>query len=121
MFSQLGVYLPVTHKFLDANGEVTLNILEAKSLQFDFDIGDEIVQTLANIDLDLGIPLLSLKGQMEPTLTVDWNLHFGFGVDLDKGFYFVSKFDEEAGEPGELLDSRGELKSRPGQRSGLRG
>src|SRR5262249_41515210 len=94
VFGSFDVYVPVTHKFLKADGTTTTNVLEAKALQFDFDLGDEIIQTLANVDLNLGIPLLALKGKMEPRLKVDWNLHFGFGVDLDKGFYFVSKFDD---------------------------
>jgi hypothetical protein len=63
---------------------------------------------LADINLNLPIPLLSLEGEMEPTIVVDWNLHFGFGIDLDKGFYFVSRFDKEADDP-DGTPGKGEL------------
>jgi Ca2+-binding RTX toxin-like protein len=81
------------YKFLDANGNV-VPALDAKALQFDFDLGGMITKTLANLNLNVPIPILSLKGQMSPTVEVAWNLHFGFGIDLDKGFYFVSKYDD---------------------------
>lgn len=97
IFGGLGILqTPGTNfaKFLKEDGTPTTNVMEAKALQFDFDIGTQIIQTLANVNLDVGIPLLSLGGEMEPTVTVEWGLHLGFGVDLDKGFYFVSKHDD---------------------------
>jgi hypothetical protein len=44
---------------------------------------------------------------MDPTITVGWGLHFGFGIDLDKGFYFVSKWDD----PDETGDDNPERRS----------
>ncbi|HSB85601.1 MAG TPA: hypothetical protein VLD86_04800, partial [Ilumatobacteraceae bacterium] len=99
VFSGLPFFGGLHHQFLDANGD-PIDVLHAKSLQFDFDLGDTIGPlTLADADLDLGIPLLSLEGHIAPRLTMTWHLHFGFGVDLDKGFYFVSDFDKEASAP----------------------
>ncbi|MHC1764379.1 MAG: beta strand repeat-containing protein [Verrucomicrobiia bacterium] len=81
------------YRFLDENGNET-GVLDAKALQFDFDLGDTITKTLAKLNLNVPIPLLGISGQMDPTITVAWNLHFGFGIDLDKGFYFVSRYDK---------------------------
>ena len=59
-------------------------------LQFDFDLGDSVTFKANEIDFDLGIPALGIEAEFTPTVTLSWNLHIGFGVDQNLGFYFVA-------------------------------
>jgi hypothetical protein len=63
VFTALGILdtSPV-HQFLDADGNPT-SVFDAKALQFDFDLGNEITEELADINLNLPIPILSLSGR----------------------------------------------------------
>ena len=85
--------------------------LEFDALQFDFDIGkiftcdDAPPCNLPEIEFDLGIPVLGIEGRFQPRFTFDWNLHFGFGVDDDLGFYFVTDF----GNPGDMDRTNDEM------------
>jgi Ca2+-binding RTX toxin-like protein len=77
-------------KFLKADGSPG-NFLTGQSLQFDFDIGKTFAVDLGDpILIALGIPALGLRGMIDPKITMSFNLHFGFGIDLKKGFYFVA-------------------------------
>jgi len=81
--------------FLNASGgEVPLLVAEA--IQFDFDIGKSVSFMADEIGFDLGIPALGLEAGFEPRVTIDYNLHFGFGIDEDLGFYFATDFDDPA-------------------------
>jgi len=85
--------------FLDELGNPT-NILSAQALQIEFDIGGtKNLSPDEAISRDLGIPALGLSFNILPNLMLEWNLHFGFGVDATKGFYFVSHYDKEANDP----------------------
>ena len=41
------------------------------------------------------IPLLGISADFQPTITVEFNLNFGFGVDEDLGFYFDTSSPQE--------------------------
>ena len=56
--------------------------------------------TLPTINLDLGIPALGLNASFTPQVTLSANLNFGFGVDENTGFYFVT----DGGTPGITAD-----------------
>ena len=45
-----------------------------------------------NIDLNLGLPGLGLETNGGVSISLDWNLQFGFGVSQENGFYFI--FDD---------------------------
>ncbi|RMG89643.1 MAG: calcium-binding protein, partial [Chloroflexi bacterium] len=48
--------------------------------------------TLPTLDFDLGIPGLGFDIEnLSAVVTFDWNLFFGFGVNLDDGFYFLTE------------------------------
>ena len=67
----------------------------ATALQLEFDIGGSIEIDLGMLDLDLGIPALGLDITANPVITLVWSLHVGFGVDIERGFYFVSNYDAD--------------------------
>src|SRR5262249_32298276 len=71
-----------------------IDLNQAKSLQFEFDLGQLKEITLAALNFDLGIPGFGLTGSITPTLDFAWHLHVGFGVNLDQGFYFLTKYDD---------------------------
>src|SRR5207248_617435 len=77
-------------RLLNADGTVG-NIFTARSAQFDFTLGHAWSFTAAPIDLDLGIPALGIQARFIPQLNIAFQLHFGFGVSLDDGFYFVTQ------------------------------
>ncbi|MGP0628314.1 LEPR-XLL domain-containing protein [Nitrospina sp. 32_T5] len=72
----------------------SLSNLSEDFIQFDFKLGDSFTQAL-DIAFDFGIPGLGLEADFTPTITLDWNLDFGFGLDETKGFYFVSSDPDE--------------------------
>src|SRR5262249_3477542 len=71
-----------------------IDLNQAKSLQFEFDLGQLKEIPLAALNFDLGIPGFGLSGSITPTLDFAWHLHVGFGVNLDQGFYFLTKYDD---------------------------
>lgn len=72
----------------------SLSNLSEDFIQFDFRLGDSFTQAL-DIAFDFGIPGLGLEADFTPTITLDWNLDFGFGLDETKGFYFVTSDPDE--------------------------
>ena len=91
----------IADMFLDADGNPT-DFLSAEALQIEFDLGDTINLSPDDpIVLDLGIPALGLDAELQPNLILEWNLHFGFGIDLDNGFYFVSHYDDPSNGAGQ--------------------
>jgi hypothetical protein len=58
--------------------------------QFDLMLGDTIPIASTNIKFDLGIPALNISADLHPEISLNWGLHFGFGIDDLKGFYFVA-------------------------------
>lgn len=80
--------------FTDGSGN-PLTLFNAKGLQIDFDLGDNYSFTTGEIDFDLGIPALGLSGRLTPTVTIDWGMHFGFGVHESLGFYFAADHNPE--------------------------
>ncbi|HXV76086.1 MAG TPA: calcium-binding protein, partial [Candidatus Polarisedimenticolaceae bacterium] len=84
-------------RFLDDTGDPStdedgdpVTFLSATALQFDFDIGKEFSFQTPEIVLDLGVPAFGLSANLRPRVNIDFNLHFGFGVHEDLGFYFVA-------------------------------
>ena len=73
-----------------------VNIFNASEIEFDVHLGKTFVYTAPTIDLDLGIPALGLQARFTPQITLNFGLNFGFGVDTDTGFYFVT----DGGTPG---------------------
>lgn len=58
-------------------------------------IGQNLVDTGADIGFDIGIPGLGLKSEGEIRLDIDWELDFGFGLSGKDGFFFfISDQDE---------------------------
>jgi Ca2+-binding RTX toxin-like protein len=64
-------------------------------LQFDFDLEWSKTISAAPIKFDLGIPVLGIEGELQPNVTINFALHFGFGVHEDHGLYFVTDADPE--------------------------
>ena len=93
----------VLFRYFDAEGEEVDTFFNATALQLDFDIGKTFSFSTPPIDIDLGIPALGIEAQLQPEITIDFNLHIGFGVDTSKGFYFVTDTDgpdvEGEGDP----------------------
>jgi Ca2+-binding RTX toxin-like protein len=81
----------VLFTFFDANGHATNNVFIAHAAQFDLDIGKDLTIPLSDpIAFDLGIPALNLSAMFQPTITLHFHVHLGFGVDQTQGFYFVT-------------------------------
>ncbi len=84
---------PVTHR----PRAVAANIFDAQQAEFDFPLGKTYTFTAAPISIDLGIPALGLDARFVPQITISFGLNFGFGVDLNSGFYFVSGHNRVGG------------------------
>jgi hypothetical protein len=82
-------------------GQGTIDLNQAQSLQFEFDLGQLKTITLASLNFDLGIPGFGLTGSITPTLDFAWHLHVGFGVNLKQGFYFLTNYDDPSDGPGQ--------------------
>ncbi len=59
-------------------------------MEFAFDIEKVFTFTAPPIKLDIGIPALGIDASLQPHVTIDFRLHFGFGVHSQTGFYFVT-------------------------------
>jgi hypothetical protein len=57
------------------------------------DLGDLFDFLDTDLSGEIAVVLPLLYG-LESTVSIVWGLHFGFGIDLHKGFYFVSKYDD---------------------------
>ena len=64
-------------------------------LQFDFDLEWSKTISAAPIQFDLGIPVLGIDGELQPNITINFSLHFGFGIHQDHGLYFVTNHTPE--------------------------
>ena len=53
-------------------------------------LGKTFTYTAPTIALDLGIPALGLQASFTPQVTLSFGLNFGFGIDENSGFYFVT-------------------------------
>ncbi|MFV2070043.1 MAG: hypothetical protein ACC645_24010, partial [Pirellulales bacterium] len=62
--------------------------------QFDFTIGQTFVWDQP-VEFDLGLGAVGLDVDADVELLVDWSLDFGFGVDQNEGFYFVTAGADE--------------------------
>ena len=80
----------IQFNLLDAGGNTGANIFTAQAAQFDFTLGHSWSFTADPIDLDIGIPALGIQARFTPQLNISFALHFGFGVSLSDGFYFVT-------------------------------
>jgi hypothetical protein len=63
-------------------------------IQLDFDIGKTFKFQVPAVNFDLGIPALGIQANFQPEVTINFNLHVGFGVDTKLGFYFVTNKHE---------------------------
>ncbi len=72
------------------SGANDVNIFNAQQIELDMRLGIAKTITLPTINLDLGIPALGLQASFTPQVTLTANLNFGFGVDENNGFYFVT-------------------------------
>ena len=79
----------VEFTFLDSAGAPTSE-LQAHAVQLDMDLGKTFTFAAPPVDLDLGIPALGIHAQLQPEVSISFDLHLGFGIDDQKGFYFVS-------------------------------
>ena len=68
-----------------------VNIFNAQAAEFQFKIGKSFTDSLAPINIDIGVPALGLKASFTPTVTLSFSLRLGFGVDLSKGFFLATK------------------------------
>lgn len=75
-------------------GSYTLaDYLAANSLEFTFEIGQTKTFATDDISFDIGLPFLGLEADLQPRITLDWGLDFGFGLDSEDGFYFATGGD----------------------------
>ena len=82
---------PTLYQFLNKAGGTADTLDNAHAIQFDVVIGQKRPSIpLKEVGLDLGIPLLGLKAEIQPNIQIGWNLKLGFGIDVDQGFYLVS-------------------------------
>ena len=79
-----------TFRWLNKERTGTTSPLLAEAVQFDFVIGKTLSFELDEINFDLGLDVLGISASFTPRVTIDFQLHFGFGVHADKGFYFVA-------------------------------
>jgi Ca2+-binding RTX toxin-like protein len=57
-------------------------------MQWDMTLGQSLLDVDTELDIDLGIPGLGFEAEGPLGLKLGWELDFGFGLDLDDGFYF---------------------------------
>ena len=77
--------------FIDPTSGSIFN--DANAIQFDFDIGAVLMRQLANFNLSLPIPAFQFEAMADPMLELGFNVHFGFGIDVDQGFYITTDYD----------------------------
>ncbi len=56
--------------------------------EWDFKLGASLIDTGADINLDLGLPGLGFEADAEVDLALDWEWDFGFGLNRPDVFYF---------------------------------
>ncbi len=56
-------------------------------MQWNLQLGGTLLDAGTGIDFDIGVPGLGLETRGAVQATLDWQLDFGFGVDLKEGFY----------------------------------
>ena len=82
----------------------TVNIFNAEQIELDMKLGITKTITLPTMSLDLGIPALGLQASFTPQVTLSASLNFGFGVDVNNGFYFVTDGGTPATPNDQLLN-----------------
>ncbi len=82
---------------LNSDGDITVDDILVSGFgltdtfgQFDFQIGQSYIWDQA-IDFDLGLPALGLDLDAGVELGIEWLMDFGFGIDQNDGFYFVTE------------------------------
>ena len=86
LFDDSGVAIPFA--------QLATQLGSLDTIQFDFDVGKTFTFLADPIDIDLKIPAFGLAANLRPRVSIDFNLHIGFGVDDDLGFYFVADYDD---------------------------
>ena len=57
------------------------------SMEWFIELGGTLLDAGTGIDFDIGIPGLGLETRGAVNATIDWQLDFGFGVDMQQGFF----------------------------------
>src|SRR3989441_3589706 len=80
----------VGFNFLDAHPHPT-SVFTAKSIEFDFKLAKTYHWSPDHdLKFDIGIPALGINGSFRPQFNLAFAMNFGFGLNLDNGFYFVT-------------------------------
>ena len=96
----------VVFRLLNDDRTAEANIFTAKAAQFDFTIHKTYTFDADEIAFDVGIPVLGLEAKFKPQITISFDLKLGFGVHLDKGFYFVTDDAMAGGETTDEMSCR---------------
>jgi hypothetical protein len=92
----------VSFMFLNAARTQEVSVFQARNAEINFKIGKTFSFAAREIKFDIGIPALGLEAAFTPRITIDFELAFGFGVSLDKGFYFVTDDPLQPGDQPEM-------------------
>ena len=57
------------------------------SMEWKIELGGSLVNAGAGINFDIGVPGLGLETRGAVQANIDWQLDFGFGVDMQRGFF----------------------------------
>ncbi|MFN2611440.1 MAG: hypothetical protein ABR507_11310 [Actinomycetota bacterium] len=67
-----------------------VNVFNAQEAEFLFKYVKDFPFQAPEIGFDLGLPVLGLNAKFQPEGNIHFELNFGFGVDTNRGFYFVA-------------------------------
>src|SRR5581483_3642006 len=81
-----------------------VNIFNAEQIEVDVKLGRAFPIAVGSpLAIDLGIPALGFDASFSPQVTLEFHMNFGFGVDVHKGFYFVTDGGDASNPDNTLL------------------
>ena len=90
--------------FGDHSCENVVNIFNADEIEVDVKLGKTFpISTGSPIAIDLGLPALGFDASFTPSVSLQFGMNFGFGIDAHNGFYFVTDGGNPASPDHQLL------------------
>ncbi|MES2992163.1 MAG: OmpA family protein [Pseudomonadota bacterium] len=73
--------------YVRTDDDASTTDVNEESFDWDFKLGDTLLDAGGGIGFDIGIPGLGLETEGAINLKIDWELALGFGLNADDGFY----------------------------------
>ena len=82
---------------------------DSDAVQFNFHLGQKYTAPIPDLKVDFAVPGLALKIDATPTVSISWDLFFGFGVSVTDFFYLTTDQSEYKDANGKAVQNELEV------------